>query len=119
MKVSVWYDSTVEEIEQGGETFHRPVAMLSFGCYHDSIDGHEYNLIAEFERDFVWENPDYLCSEVAEKVWRDFNVVDGTELPVQLGVRSMSIGDVVVLDGNVFIARFVGFELLTDVEFPS
>lgn len=36
---------------------------------------------------------------VLGRVWREQNAVDGSERPVRLGHRSLSVGDVVQLDG--------------------
>lgn len=44
------------------------------------------------------------------EVFRKMNVVDGTELPVQLKVRSMSVGDVVVADGVAHVCCPIGWE---------
>jgi hypothetical protein len=41
-----------------------------------------------------------LASEDVEDVFRRMNVVDGDELPVVLGIRSMSVGDI-ALQGDV------------------
>lgn len=52
-----------------------------------------------------------------EDCFRQMNVVDGTELPVKLKVRSMSVGDVVVLgSGKVFFCAMTGWQELTSEE---
>ncbi len=46
-----------------------------------------------------------------EQAFEEMNVVDGTELPVRLGVRSMMTGDVVVdEDGDVWFCAMAGWE---------
>lgn len=92
MIIEVWYNSD-------------PMAML----------GRELGNTPEVETFcLVWAGDlpittrgNYLAD--AEQVWRAFNCVDGYEMPVALGVRSMSVGDVVVLDGTAFRAMGVGF----------
>lgn len=47
-----------------------------------------------------------------EEVFRAMNVVDGDELPVRLGVRSMMVGDVAVLeDGRMWYCSVVGWSV--------
>jgi hypothetical protein len=49
-----------------------------------------------------------------ETVFREMNVVDGTEMPVRLKVRSLSVGDVVVTDdGQAWYCAAVGWEKVT------
>lgn len=36
---------------------------------------------------------------IAERFWRAFNIVEGTEYPVLVGIRSMSVGDVIDIGG--------------------
>lgn len=58
-----------------------------------------------------------------EGTWCEMNVVDGTELPVQLKVRSMCVGDVIVesIDGpmvtmyRAFVCMAAGFAELKKV----
>lgn len=42
----------------------------------------------------------------ADKVWRLMNVVDGTELPAKLGLRSMCVGDVLAITDRNTGAEF-------------
>lgn len=58
------------------------------------------------------------------EVFRRMNVVDGNELPTKLGVRSMSVGDVVTiigLDGvrRAYICNPVGWEEVDDTRFKN
>lgn len=39
-------------------------------------------------------------TDTLETLFREMNVVDGTELPIKLRVRSMSVGDVAVEEGS-------------------
>jgi hypothetical protein len=46
-----------------------------------------------------------------ELVWRKMNVVNGTELPITLKCRSMSVGDIAIEpDGKAWICASVGWE---------
>lgn len=59
-----------------------------------------------------------LEEENTDDVFRQMNVVDGTELPVRLRVRSMSVGDVIinVNEAKAFVVASFGFdELASDV----
>ncbi len=119
MRVTVIYDSTHElaGTRHDGRPIWRPTAMLAHGHSGESIGDHEYNVITSF---WVRLFSDDL-HEAAEKAWRQMNVVDGTELPIQLQVRSMCIGDVVVLHRDdrpqlALIARSFGFE---EIDFPE
>jgi hypothetical protein len=47
--------------------------------------------------------------QVLGRVWREQNAVDGSERPVRLGHRSLSVGDVVQLDGRAFAVRSLGW----------
>ncbi len=50
-------------------------------------------------------------ADTLDDVFRQMNVVDGDELPAKLGIRSMSVGDVIVDNaGLAFIVAPVGFE---------
>lgn len=46
-----------------------------------------------------------------EDIFHMFNVINGDEIPIKLGVRSMMPGDVVVdEDGDVWFCAFSGWE---------
>jgi len=47
--------------------------------------------------------------DVCERIFRMFNVVEGHETPVVLGIRSMCVGDLVVIDNVVYACQNVGF----------
>ena len=47
-----------------------------------------------------------------EDVFRQMNVVDGWEKPTELNVRSMSVGDVVVHNGNIWLCDLSGWRQL-------
>jgi hypothetical protein len=50
-------------------------------------------------------------NERLEYIWRQMNVVDGTELPITLKCRSMSVGDIAIdIDGQGWIVASVGWE---------
>jgi len=44
-----------------------------------------------------------------EKIWRAMNVVQGDELPVKLGIRSMMVHDQVEMDGKTYQVASVGW----------
>ena len=65
------------------------------------VHGAAYTLVAVLEVD----QPEPL-----EAVFRAMNVVDGSEIPVKLRRRSMSVGDVAVeSDGTSWVVAPVGF----------
>jgi len=53
----------------------------------------------------------HRITELLERIWRDFNCVDGTELCVRLRVRSMCVGDIVHFPetGRWFIVEGCGW----------
>ena len=44
-----------------------------------------------------------------EKIWRAMNVVEGTELPVRLGIRSMMVHDRVQMEEKIYQVASVGW----------
>jgi hypothetical protein len=53
------------------------------------------------------ESPD--VEGALEETFRKMNVVDGTELPVELGCRSMSCGDLIMARGRWFVCEPMGW----------
>ena len=53
--------------------------------------------------------PDEPVIEKLEKIWRQMNVVDGIELPLKMGIRSMMVGDEVELDGITYRVDIFGW----------
>ena len=63
--------------------------------------------VDEFElREEQFPEPGY---EALEHVFRIHNAVDGTERNVGLGIRSLSLGDVVQLDERAFAVEPIGW----------
>lgn len=48
--------------------------------------------------------------DILERVYRIHNAVDGTERNVALNVRSLSLGDVVEVDGKRYAVAMFGFK---------
>lgn len=80
------------------EAFHRdPLAGFELG-----LDKDDYELVHTYSNEEAGS---------LEEIFRKMNVVDGDELPVQLKVRSMSVGDVVVDEaGVVWFCAMAGWE---------
>lgn len=113
MKVQVWYNtSLLDYVKEADHELPPMRGMLELGTRGKSLEGHDYCLA--WEGSLGPELADNL-HEMAEKIWRTFNVVNGNELPTVLGIRSMSVGDVVRLGTDEFnyalVARSAGFEL--------
>lgn len=73
---------------------------LALGCPDCGPDKSDYVLVTEV---------DSLFNE--DEIFRMMNVVDGDELPVRLGVRSMSVGDVIVDEtGRALFCAGAGWE---------
>ena len=51
--------------------------------------------------------------DIAGRVFRAMNVVDGTELPTKLHCRSMCVGDIVVVNGRHWRCESMGWKRLT------
>jgi hypothetical protein len=65
----------------------------------ESVDASKFIEVAQVEGD----SPDDIFCKM--------NVVDGTEIPVKLHVRSMSVGDVLINgDGKAFICCSLGWK---------
>ncbi len=64
--------------------YYAPSLVFPFGPAPKTVDVKQMRFITELE------------AAGLEQVFRLMNVVDGTELPVKLKVRSLSVGDVVV-----------------------
>ena len=47
--------------------------------------------------------------ELLEGIWRDFNVVDGSEWIAGKKCRSMCVGDMVIIDDKIYCAMSSGF----------
>jgi hypothetical protein len=88
-----------------GETLFRPYAAgdplakrYSYGTHLD--------MASEFKN----------RERILDDVWRENNVVDGTEVPTEYRTRSLSVGDVFVMDygddsvTEAWCAESVGFE---------
>jgi len=45
-----------------------------------------------------------------EDIYRKMNVVDGDELPATLGIRSLSVGDLLEVDGIFHLCKSQGWE---------
>jgi len=45
-----------------------------------------------------------------ERIWREMNVVEGEEIPVKLGIRSMMVGDEAVVDGEQWTVQSFGWK---------
>lgn len=65
---------------------------------------------------------DYVCdlqvtgeTPGLEYAFREMNAVDGTETCCKLRVRSMSVGDVVVMPGGAFLCMSTGWNQITEV----
>lgn len=51
-----------------------------------------------------------LPTDDLEVIFREMNVVDGMEIPIDLKVRSLSVGDLVVVDGKGYLCAGCGWE---------
>jgi len=51
-----------------------------------------------------------LPTDDLEVIFREMNVVDGREIPITLRVRSMSVGDLVVVNGKGYLCAGSGWE---------
>lgn len=47
---------------------------------------------------------------VLDRIFRIHNAIDGTERVVKLGLRSLSVGDAVELDGRRYLCAGMGWE---------
>jgi hypothetical protein len=112
MKLTVLYNVTKDEIG-------RPLGMLNLGSSWSSLNGHIWEHVHTDTTTHNWcadESDLLLMSEI---VFRDFNAVDGSEreMTSKLGIRSMSVGDIVEWESvdmspirKSFICRDYGFE---------
>lgn len=68
---------------------------------------------ARFDRETHDRVAECVEAQDLEDLFRKMNVVDGTELPVELKVRSMSVGDVAI-DGKgvAWMCMIAGWERL-------
>lgn len=67
--------------------------------YNQSPEFKSFTTLAKTQADIVdgkYKDIATLETENLDTLFREMNVVDGTELPVQLKVRSMSVGDIVI-----------------------
>lgn len=112
-QIAVFYNVTKDA--QG-----RSLGMLDQGKRGTSLDGHIWEKVYEGERRFATD-----LLDACEVVYRDFNAVDGSwrEMPGKLGIRSMSVGDIVEFaDANgrrAFIVRGFGFEEVSPSAFTQ
>lgn len=63
----------------------------------------------EDHKEFVIEVESTGVEGALEEAFRLMNVVDGTELPVELECRSMSCGDLVMVQGRWFVCEPTGW----------
>lgn len=109
MKVTVFYNVTKSE---SGVPLGLEVGLGG------GVDGHVFVEVDAFDVDDVVITADTVIDPAfLEVVWRAYNVVDGTEKPIVLGVRSMSVGDLIeVSHGDVtkrYLAESLGFNDVT------
>lgn len=61
-----------------------------------------------FKLDFKFNKNDSTIDRL-EQVWREMNVVDGNETPVQLKVRSMMVHDRVEMNNEIYQVASLGW----------
>jgi hypothetical protein len=87
----------------------RPVGIMDGWKHGRDMSGHTFDLVHTYE-----DGWSLTPEDAAEFAFRLLNVVDGTELPVKLGVRSMSTGDAVTVTTSsetfTLVCRNAGFE---------
>jgi hypothetical protein len=88
--------------------YHSTERSYRFGSWAPAA---AMTLVDDYEptgANFDWISPK-IPIRLLELVWREHNAVDGNERCCQLGVRSLSVGDVVQLDERAFAAELVGW----------
>jgi hypothetical protein len=84
------------------------LAPTGFPLEPDSV-GEIVRLIDEGHYTFVGR----LASDNVEEAFREFNVVDGSEIPCELQARSMSVGDLVLAGNQAWLCASIGFDQLS------
>jgi hypothetical protein len=90
--VEIWYAE-----DTSAQYLLRPLSARRFRCV----------CILDAKDEYV------LDKEHLEALFRAFNVVEGNELPARLGIRSMSVGDVVLWDGQAWMCLGTGWDNLS------
>lgn len=65
------------------------------------------------QKEFHWEAPSNIDAEALEQTFREFNVVQEGDSHIARECRSMSVGDVVILDEDgIYICAGMGWKLV-------
>ena len=94
MKATLIYADVEEIVNEGLSAFVGEIYLDRPDLYH-KVETHNF--------------PNNNLNEIAEQLFMDYNVDSG--LQCKAGIRSMSVGDVVLFDnGAVFVCSPVGFK---------
>jgi hypothetical protein len=94
--------SEQQQQQQQQQTLTPVKVIYNKGIFENSPHG-KYDVLVEFEKNDTIE-------QKLEKVWREMNVVEGNETPTKLGIRSMSVGDEAIVDGEQWTVQSFGWK---------
>ena len=105
-----WDDEDADGFERAGELFHG--LQVAGDSDFDQVRGELESDFDELYRRVGETGREYQGEDDLESVWRDFQAGVGgytDSLLMRESERSMSVGDVVELDGDRYVARGIGF----------
>jgi hypothetical protein len=105
-----WDDEDADGFERAGELFHG--LHVAGDSDFDEVRGELESDFDELYRRVGETGREYQGEDDLESVWRDFQAGVGgytDSLLMRESERSMSVGDVVEMDGDRYVARGIGF----------